>query len=284
MTGFINFLKPPKMSSAQAVAAVKKLSAAQKCGHMGTLDPFACGVLPIALGKATKLFDYFIRQPKKYRAIFKFGIETDTLDLDGNITDRDDKKITLEQINAILPEFLGAILQKPPMYSAKRVSGKRAYELARSGQEVNLKPNPVKIYNISAQELGDNEFIFDICCSGGTYIRSICKDLAYKLKTCAVMTCLIRQASGIFDIANAKTLEELEKDFSIIKCQDVLIDFDKCEIQDQKNFVLAINGADFKAITDSNKIKDLAFYYNNTLIGIGQKTKDNFYKIKVRLI
>lgn len=284
MTGFINFLKPPKMSSAQAVAAVKKLSAAQKCGHMGTLDSFACGVLPIALGKATKLFDYFIRQPKKYRAIFKFGIETDTLDLDGNVTYRDDKKITLEQINAILPEFFGTILQKPPIYSAKRISGKRAYELARSGQEVDLKPNPVKIYNISVQDLGDNEFIFDICCSGGTYIRSICKDLAYKLKTCAVMTCLIRQASGIFDIANAKTLEELEKDFSIIKCQDVLIDFDKCEIQDQKNYILAINGADFKAMTDSNKIKDLAFYYNNTLIGIGQKTKDNFYKIKVRLI
>ncbi|HHW89740.1 MAG TPA: tRNA pseudouridine(55) synthase TruB [Clostridiales bacterium] len=284
MTGFVNFLKPPKMSSAQAVAIIKKLSSGQKCGHMGTLDPFACGVLPIALGRATKLFDYFIRQPKTYRAVFKFGVETNTLDLDGIVTKKDDKKIMLEQIKAILPEFLGIISQEPPKYSAKRINGKRAYELARSGQEVNLKPTPVKIYNISAQDLGDNEFIFDICCSGGTYIRSLCRDIAYKLGTCSVMTCLIRQASGNFDITNAKTLDELEKDFDIIGCQDVLKDFNKCVIQDQKNYVLALNGADFKAMTNSNKTQDLAFYYNDKLLGIGQKTTDDFYKIKIRLI
>ncbi|HEY8423963.1 MAG TPA: tRNA pseudouridine(55) synthase TruB, partial [Clostridia bacterium] len=188
MTGFVNFLKPPKMTSAQAVALIKKLSGGQKCGHMGTLDPFACGVLPIALGKAAKLFDYFVQKEKVYRAVFKFGVQTDTYDLDGNIIKTDNKKITLEQINRILPDFVGTISQLPPGYSAKRINGKRAYELARSGQDVNLKPVEVKIYKISAQELADNEFIFDITCSGGTYIRSICRDIAQKLDTCAVMT------------------------------------------------------------------------------------------------
>lgn len=283
MTGFVNFLKPPKMTSAQAVALIKKLSGGQKCGHMGTLDPFACGVLPIALGKAAKLFDYFVQKEKVYRAVFKFGVQTDTYDLDGNIIKTDNKKITLEQINRILPDFVGTISQLPPEYSAKRINGKRAYELARSGQDVNLKPVEVKIYKISAQELADNEFIFDITCSGGTYIRSICRDIAQKLDTCAVMTCLIRQASGCFTLENAKTLQELEDNFTITPCKDVLSDFDKCVIENQRNYFLAVNGAQFRAKSLSNGSDNLTFYYNNELIGIGQKTKDNLYKLKVRL-
>lgn len=283
MTGFVNFLKPPKMSSAQAVSIIKKLSGEPKCGHMGTLDPFACGVLPIALGKATKLFNYFLDKEKSYRAIFKFGIETDTFDLDGQIINTDDKKITLDQINQVLPEFLGTISQLPPKFSAKRVNGKRAYELARSGQDVELKPSEVTIYKITAQCAGDNEFIFDIVCSGGTYIRSICRDIAYKLNTCATMTCLIRQASGSFEIKDSKTLRELESEFKVVNCKEVLKDYDKCVIENERNYVLAINGAKFRAKALTDKSKDLTFYYNGDLIGIGQKTKDNLFKLDVNL-
>ena len=271
------------MTSTQAVSIIKKLSGGKKCGHMGTLDPFACGVLPIALGKATKLFDYFISQQKIYRAIFKFGIETDTLDLDGQITNTDNQKISIEQINNILPQFIGEISQLPPKFSAKRVNGKRAYDLARSGKEVELKPVLVNIYKISVQDLGNNEFIFDIHCSGGTYIRSICRDIAHKLGTFGVMTCLIRQASGNFEISNAKTLQELENDFKIISCQEILDNFEKCFIENERDYKLAINGANFKASTNSRKHNNLAFYYNNTLIGVGQKSRGDYYKLKVIL-
>jgi tRNA pseudouridine55 synthase len=283
MTGFVNFLKPPKMSSAQAVSIIKKISGAKKCGHMGTLDPFACGVLPIALGRATKLFDYLIDREKKYRAIFKFGIETDTFDLDGYLINTDNKRVTLDQINQILPEFIGIISQLPPKFSAKRINGQRAYELARSGQDVELKPSIVKIYDITVQEIGGNEFVFDISCSGGTYIRSICRDIAYKLDTCATMTCLIRQASGIFNIQDSCSLQELEQDFKIISCQEVLKDYIKCIIENEKNYTLAVNGAYFRAKTFSESSSNLAFYYNDELIGIGQKTKENLYKLDVIL-
>ncbi|HEY8419906.1 MAG TPA: tRNA pseudouridine(55) synthase TruB [Clostridia bacterium] len=271
------------MSSAQAVSIIKKISGAKKCGHMGTLDPFACGVLPIALGRATKLFDYLIDREKKYRAIFKFGIETDTFDLDGYLINTDNKRVTLDQINQILPEFIGIISQLPPKFSAKRINGQRAYELARSGQDVELKPSIVKIYDITVQEIGGNEFVFDISCSGGTYIRSICRDIAYKLDTCATMTCLIRQASGIFNIQDSCSLQELEQDFKIISCQEVLKDYIKCIIENEKNYTLAVNGAYFRAKTFSESSSNLAFYYNDELIGIGQKTKENLYKLDVIL-
>ena len=283
MTGFVNFLKPPKMSSTRAVSYIKKLSGVQKCRHLGTLDPFACGVLPIALGRATRLFDYLINKTKIYKAIFRFGIETDTLDLDGQIMKTDDKVISLDEINSVLPEFTGVISQLPPKYSAKKINGERAYKLARSGETVELKPVNVEIFEINAQVFGNNEFAFDIKCSGGTYIRSLCRDIANRLNTCAVMTCLIRTASGFFDIDNSKTEEQLNSKFEIIKCEEVLSEFEKCVINNNRDYFLAINGAPFKANLLTDAIKDLAVYYENTLIGIGKKTDDRL-RLDLRLV
>lgn len=281
MTGFVNFLKPPVMSSTRAVSYIKKLSGVQKCGHLGTLDPFACGVLPVALGRATRLFDYLINKIKTYRAVFRFGIETDTLDLDGRITKTDDKVITLDQINSVLPEFCGVISQMPPIFSAKKINGERAYKLARSGEKVELKHKEVEIFEINAQDLGSNEFAFDIKCSGGTYIRSLCRDIAYRLNTCAVMTCLIRTASGFFKIDDAKTQDELNNELKIIRCEEVLSEFKRCIIKTERDYFLAINGAPFMA--DCEEINDLAVYYDSTLIGIGKKTDDKF-KLDIRLV
>lgn len=283
MMGFINFLKPPKMLSTCAVSYVKKLSGVQKCGHLGTLDPFACGVLPIALGRATKLFDYLINKTKIYTAVFRFGIETDTLDLDGKITGFNDKIVTIDEINSVLPEFKGVILQLPPKFSAKKINGERAYKLARNGQIVELKPVNVEIFEICAQDFGINEFAFDIKCSGGTYIRSLCRDIAYRLNTYAVMTCLIRTASGFFKIEDSKTEDQINANTELIKCEDVLSQLKKCVIKIERDYILAINGAPFQADSSIDAVKDIAVYYDNTLIGIGKKSDDKF-KLDVRLV
>ena len=281
MTGFINFLKPPKMSSTRAVSFIKKLSK-EKCGHLGTLDPFACGVLPIALGKATRLFDYLINKTKIYKAVFRFGIETDTLDLDGQITKTNDKVVTIDEINSVLDEFTGIISQMPPKFSAKKINGERAYTLARNGESVELKPAKVQIFKISAQDFGNNEFAFEIHCSGGTYIRSLCRDIANRLNTCAVMICLIRTSSGFFNIQSSKTEEQLKDNFEIIKCEEVLSEFDNCIIDTERDRFLAINGAPFNASV-TQAVKDIAFYHDTQLIGIGQKIDDK-YKLDIRLI
>ncbi|HEY8389677.1 MAG TPA: tRNA pseudouridine(55) synthase TruB [Clostridia bacterium] len=283
MTGFVNFLKPPKMSSAGAVSYIKKLYKVNKCGHMGTLDPFACGVLPIALGRATRLFDYLINKTKVYRAIFRFGIETDTFDLDGQITRIDNKVVTLDEVNSVLHQFKGVIFQTPPKYSAKKINGERAYKLARSGEEIELKPSKVEIFDIEAADFGSNEFAFDIKCSGGTYIRSLCRDIANQLNTCGVMTCLIRTASGFFKIEDCKTQEQLNDSLDIIRCDDVLADFEKCIVNTERDYFLAINGAPFFGDCKSNQTKDLAVYFDNTLIGVAQK-KDDKFKLDIRLV
>lgn len=171
MKGFINLIKPQGMSSAYAVGAVKKKFNIP-CGHMGTLDPMASGVLPVGLGKASRLFQYLLDKEKVYVARFKFGYSTDTLDVTGK-TELDGGNIpTLDEINAVLPNFIGEIDQIPPKYSAKCIDGKRGYELARKGVEFELAPKKVCI--LDAKCLGqtaEDEFSFEFRCKGGTYIR-----------------------------------------------------------------------------------------------------------------
>ena len=212
MIGFLNINKPSGMSSSAVVSKIKKIANISRVGHMGTLDPMACGVLPIAVGKATRMFDYFLDKQKSYSAIFEFGYETDTLDKEGVVVDKTDKIPTLSEIQAILPKMLGKIAQMPPKYSAKSVGGVRAYQLARKGIEVDLKPKTVEIFNISVSQKSETEYAFDITCSSGTYIRSICRDIAYAVGSLATMTCLQRTNSGVFDISDALDLSTLTKD------------------------------------------------------------------------
>ena len=224
MTGFINIKKETGVSSAFVVNKVKRLSG-MPAGHMGTLDPLASGVLPVALGNACRLFDYFSDKKKTYLARFRFGVTTETLDSEGEKIFKGDVP-TKEQILSALPSLSGKIMQMPPAYSAKSVNGVRSYQLARAGKEVELKAKEVEIFSFRLlEQTAPDEFSFEIVCGSGTYIRALARDLAAKLNTYAYMSMLCRTASGVFTIENAVSLDELTKENLLqylIPTEDVL--------------------------------------------------------------
>lgn len=208
MKGFINLIKPKGMSSAYAVGAVKRKFRVP-CGHMGTLDPMAEGVLPVGIGQASRLFQYLLDKEKTYIAKFKFGQTTDTLDVTGTVLDTTKIIPTKEQLKAVLPTFVGEIDQVPPKYSAKCIDGKRGYQLARKGVEFELAPKKVTI--LSADLLGQtdsDEFEFKFVVKGGTYIRSLARDIASACSSLGVMSALTRSSCGIFSIENGVSVQD----------------------------------------------------------------------------
>lgn len=208
MTGFVNVYKPEGMGSTKVVGRVKYLLKTP-CGHMGTLDPLACGVLPVGIGNAARLFDYFLQKEKRYSARFVFGATTDTLDREGEIV-RGGRVPSAEEIAAALPAFLGEIMQTPPRYSAVSVNGRRGYDLARSGQNFELSAKKVRIASFTLREqTAPDEFAFDIVCGGGTYIRSLARDLAEALGTKGYMSYLCRTASGVFTCETSVPFDSL---------------------------------------------------------------------------
>lgn len=208
MTGFLNIWKEERDTSAYVVSRVRKLLKTP-CGHLGTLDPLASGVLPVAVGNASRLFDFFLDKEKVYLARFRFGVTTDTLDAEGVV--RPAGRVPARgELEAVLPQFLGEIDQLPPKYSAKNVGGRRSYELARAGKEVELSPKRVRIDNIELLEAtGDDEFSFRITCGGGTYIRALARDIAAAVGTEAYMSGLVREQSGPFMKETAVRLKDL---------------------------------------------------------------------------
>lgn len=211
MTGFVNVFKPEGIGSTKAVGRVKYLTKTP-CGHMGTLDPLACGVLPVGVGNAARLFDYFLQKEKRYSARFVFGATTDTLDREGEIV-RGGRIPSAEEIAAALPAFVGEIAQTPPRYSAVSLHGRRGYDLARSGQDFEPAARKVKVASFALTgQTAPDEFAFEICCGGGTYIRSLARDLAAALGTQGYMSYLCRTASGPFTAENAVPLEDLTQE------------------------------------------------------------------------
>ncbi len=215
--------KPKKMSSFLAVKLVKKILGAKKAGHMGTLDPLADGVLVIGLNKATKLFDKFLNSNKEYISVFKFGIETDTLDLDGQVVKTNSKIINKNELENVLKCFVGKQEQLPPIFSAKKINGKRACDLARSGEKVILKPKEVEIYDLKVlEQLETNCFKIKISCSSGTYVRSIVRDVAEKLSTCGMTLSITRTKCGVLCIEDSYTLEQLRAgDYRLISLDEI---------------------------------------------------------------
>lgn len=201
MTGFVNINKRAGVSSAREVAVIKKLSG-QPCGHMGTLDPMASGVLPIAIGNAARLFEYLLEKEKRYVAVFKFGLDSPTLDITGELS-YGGRIPEISEVQAVLPSLIGEVMQIPPKYSAKNVGGKRSYQLAREGAEFELQPKKVRINFINLIKSNGDEFTFEISCGGGTYIRSIARDMAETLSTHAVLSSLVRTKSGNFELENS---------------------------------------------------------------------------------
>ena len=194
------------------MAKIKRLTG-QPCGHLGTLDPLANGVLPVGIGNANRLFNYFLNKEKEYIARFKFGETSDTLDSTGEIVKGGNVPSEAE-IMEILPDFLGEISQVPPKYSAKSVGGRRGYALARAGVEFELAPKRVRVdcFEFLGRGEEENEFVFKIRCGAGTYIRSLARDVAAALDTQGLMSALTRTKSGCFTLENAVSPDELTEE------------------------------------------------------------------------
>ncbi|ATW24208.1 tRNA pseudouridine(55) synthase TruB [Candidatus Formimonas warabiya] len=214
--GFINLLKPPGMTSHDAVSLMRKILNIKKIGHTGTLDPGVAGVLPLCVGKATRLAEYVTNRPKSYRAEITFGLSTDSQDAYGHV-ERESActDLRFEQFLDLIPSFVGEIRQIPPMVSAGRIGGTRLYQLAREGIEVERRPKLIFIYKIAVFQshwhLPNPSVIFDVVCSKGTYIRTLCHDMGEKLGVGAYLSFLIRTQSGPFKIEDSLTIEEITR-------------------------------------------------------------------------
>ena len=283
INGIIVINKPKQYTSHDVVAKVKKILNIKKVGHTGTLDPNATGVLPLLLNTGTKLSKYLIEHDKEYEVTLELGIKTDTADIEGNVIKREEvnwKK--LNDIEETLNTFLGEQTQIPPIYSAIKVNGKKLYEYARSGQNINIEPRNIQIYEIELQKIDKqkNEINFRVHCSKGTYIRSLCEDIAQKLGTIGYMKELKRTKVGNFTINEAVKIEEIENNKEqIIKEKLISIEkfFESKESikLNKKQLDKFLNGVKIRIDKQENICR--IYNENNEFIGIGTIEK-NFLK------
>lgn len=266
MNGFINVLKPVGATASDVVVCLKRILH-EKVGHLGTLDPGASGVLPVAVGQATRLFNFLTDKVKVYRAFFTFGKTTDTLDSYGEVT-ATSRVPTLEEVQKALPKLIGEVQQLPPAYSAISVNGVRAYKLARQGEEVQLKPRKVTVYDFRlVKQTSPDTFMFDVQCSAGTYIRSLVRDLAELCGAVGYMSGLIRLQSGVFDIAHALTLDEIRELGAkcVLDVTYPIADVERCDI-DEKFYADLNFGRKVVCPFESGYRK---IYCKNELFGLG---------------
>ncbi len=211
--GLLNVHKPIGITSRDVVNRVQRLARRLKAGHAGTLDPLASGVLVVGVGAATRLMAYVQGMPKSYRGTFLLGRQSPTEDVDGPVTELADPPIpTLEQLRAAAQSLTGEIRQRPPAFSALKIEGRRAYDLARAGKQVDLQPRTVVVYRLDVEAYRYPELRLAVECSSGTYVRSLGRDLAASLGTAAVMSQLTRTAIGSFTIEEAVPLDSLHPD------------------------------------------------------------------------
>ena len=284
MNGVLNIFKPKGMSSFDVVRVVKNVAGTGKVGHTGTLDPEATGVLPICIGKATKIIDYIMDSEKVYEVTLKLGIRTTTYDLEGEVLEeRDTLNLSKDEILAAVDSFKGKYYQIPPMYSALKQNGVRLYELARKGIEVERKGRMVNIYNLEDIKI-DNPYIsMKVTCSKGTYIRSLCYDIGEKLGVFATMTKLNRAKTSVFSqekSINIKSLTKENIDNYILSIEEVLEKYDKITVN-KKYVKLLVNGVRVgdKRFTNDNFIKDKLYRVyddKNDFIGLGKGNNSGF--------
>lgn len=278
MNGIIIINKPKGCTSHDIVYKVKKMFN-EKVGHTGTLDPMAEGVLPILIGKGTLLSKYLINHDKKYIVKLQLGAKTDTADSEGKIIEEqqvNDELLNEENIRQILKSFIGKQEQIPPIYSAIKVNGKKLYEYARKGQEVELKPRQIEIYDMKliGYSVEEKQIEFEVFCGKGTYIRSLCEDIAKKFETVGYMKELKRIQVGDFKIENSITIDELEKNISneeflnnkIISIEKVFDEKNSIKLDDKK-LQLFLNGVKLTQKYDDGIYK--IYNENREFIGIG---------------
>ncbi len=240
--GWIIIDKPAGITSSAVVGRVRKSTGAAKAGHGGTLDPIATGILPIALGEATKTVSYAMDGRKSYRFMLRWGEATTTDDSEGEITERSDHRPSEKEIKDNLAMFVGEIEQVPPIYSAIKVDGRRAYDLARNGQDVNLKPRRIRIDQVQLTDMPDRDHAeFEVVSGKGSYMRSLARDMALRLGTVGHIRVLRRTAVGPFDetraisLANLETLGHIAPDSEIIlPIETVLADIPALALTEQE--------------------------------------------------
>ncbi|XZK76159.1 tRNA pseudouridine(55) synthase TruB [Clostridium perfringens] len=285
MNGVINIYKNTGMTSFDVVAMVRRVAKMKKVGHTGTLDPAASGVLPVCLGKATKIIDYIMENKKVYRVNLKLGMVTDTYDLEGAVLrEKDASHITKDEILNCINSFVGTIDQVPPMYSALKQNGVRLYELARQGIEVHREARKVTIYSIENIKIESNDNIqMDVCCSKGTYIRSLCYDIGEKLNVGATMTALERIQNGPFTKEEAINIEDLTEELlekHIISIEKALDSFEKITVNEKfgkllRNGVKVFDNRMYSEEVEFNKLYRV-YEDNGVFLGLGKRDEKGF--------
>lgn len=270
--------KPLEFTSQDAVSKLKKILNQKKAGHTGTLDPMAIGVLPILVGETTKLSKYLVEHKKTYIAVLKLGTCTDTGDSEGKIIEEkkvDIENLTKDKVEFVLNEFLGKQIQTPPIYSAIKINGKKLYEYARNGMEVEIPKREIEIYNIKLIKLDKNEkeIEFEVECSKGTYIRTLCEDIAKKLDTIGYMKSLTRTKVNNFKLEDTITFEDLENNknneewllHNSYTMEEIFDYLPKLELNDRKK-ELFLNGVQ---LTFKEKDGLYNIYNNKNYLGTG---------------
>ena len=270
MNGILIVNKPEGITSQGVVSRIKKALNVKKCGHTGTLDPLATGVLPILIGNSTKLSKYLINHTKKYIAIIKLGEKSSTGDREGKIIEKKDVPDDLDEktIRKVLEKFLGTQIQIPPIYSAIKVNGKKLYEYAREEKQVEIPNREIEIYKIDLIEFNkENSTIkFEVECSKGTYIRTLCEDIAAKIGTVGFMEYLQRTSVDNFYLEKSYTLDDIENgNFKIISMEEIFRDFQSIKLNSRK-LELFLNGVNL-----SFELEDGIYniYNDEKYIGLG---------------
>lgn len=278
MDGILNVYKPREWTSHDIVAKIKKITG-EKVGHTGTLDPLAQGVLPVLIGKGTLCSKYLVNHNKKYRVELKLGKRTDTLDAEGEVIEEKEvpeellEKLNIENIRKNLKKFEGQIEQIPPMYSAIKVKGKKLYEYARKGQNVEIPTRKIMIYSIDLVDIlkSENVIVFDVFCGKGTYIRTLCEDIAKSFGTIGFMQNLLRTQVGEFRLEDSiSLLMKDEKDLevigkNIISIEKIFSQYPKIKIE-QQTLKYFLNGV---RITQNVKDGVYRVYTEDKFLGIG---------------
>ena len=279
--GFLNIYKPAGYTSHDVVAVLRRrLPRKSKVGHTGTLDPQAVGVLPVCLGKATRLAEYFNTLPKVYVGELMLGSTTSTYDKWGEVVaeaaPQDVAAVTDEKFRAVLPHFTGHIVQQPPMVSAIKIGGKKLYQLAREGKEIERPGRDVHIYQLNVLELDLPRAVLEVKCSSGTYIRSLFHDIGAMLGVGAHMTMLERKAVGCFDAANAVSLKDAEAmlaagDFSaVLPPEQGIAHLPRIDLQDKRDFDNALHGREIVLGLSEAEAPVCSVFYEGQLVGIGE--------------
>lgn len=292
LNGILNILKPPGMTSHDVVSVVRKELNVKKVGHTGTLDPNAAGVLPICVGRATKISQYLLDSKKKYRVELTLGVETDTEDIYGTVINRSPVVPAEGEIKKAILSFTGTYNQVPPMHSAIKVKGKKLYELARKGIEIERTPRTVTIYSIDIIEIKGNKAMFDVLCSKGTYMRTLCKDIGNILGCGGTMSFLLRMESGKFGLETAITIEELLEtrnvkglllplDFPLKYMPEVIVKPASVKQALNGNKIYSYYSVDNKEIPLETKVR---IYIKKQFVGLGIIKRDNIDRNYIKFL